>query len=282
MNSKYKPIGIISHDAGGAQLLSHFIINQKKEFLFYCEGNSKKIFQNNIKSIVFSKLKDLFSRCDLIYITTGSEFEKKHIDISLSLKKEVIVFLDHWINYRKRLLYKNKFLKPKKIIVFDNYAYSLSKKVFPKTEIQKKKNYFLAYLKKGIEKNTEKKYLLILSEPIKEFRNDKSLKYDEYSSLENFLNFLKNKNTNYDIIIKLHPLERKNKYNNLIRKYKNINIRIYKEFNLLKLMTESKYIFGFNSSLLFYAKKMKIKTYRLMKQNSKLPLRFKHFMHSKL
>ena len=73
-------------------------------------------------------------------------------------KKEIWVIFDNWTNYKERLSYKGKTLLTSKIIVTDNYACELAKKIYKNQFVEISPNYFLEYLKKNkIKKKKFKK-----------------------------------------------------------------------------------------------------------------------------
>ena len=76
--------------------------------------------------------------------------------LTLKKKKKLIVWLDNWINYKKRFYFKKKKIIPNEIWVNDNYSKKKIIKII-KTKIILKKNYYLQNQKKEIKKYKKKK-----------------------------------------------------------------------------------------------------------------------------
>jgi len=72
---------------------------------------------------------------------------------------------------------------------------------------------------------------------------------------------------NCNIKIKLHPLESSKKYNKLIKKYKQINIKVFKNSKLEHLINWCDKIFGCQTYAMIIASKCNKKVYTLMHPN---------------
>ena len=155
----FKSLAAFASDLGGAYQLFHFC-KEKSNFkkfkkFFFFKGDSESLIKKNEKGKISSDLNyDL-----IICSTSGSDYEKKIIDIAnKKKKKEIWVIFDNWTNYKERLSYKGKTLLTSKIIVTDNYAFELAKKIYKNQFVEISPNYFLEYLKKNkIEKKKFKK-----------------------------------------------------------------------------------------------------------------------------
>ena len=69
--------------------------------------------------------------------------------------KKLIAYLDHWVNYRERFIYKKKIIQPNEIWVSDHFALNAAKKIFKKIPIKLKKNYYYYFLKNKIKKKNK-------------------------------------------------------------------------------------------------------------------------------
>ena len=156
-----KKILIVSNDAGGAEIISHYIKNFKLKCRYFLKGPAIKIFQKKIpylKSIKNIKIKDY----DLVITGTSlnNNLEYNIIKLSKENKIKVISFLDHWVNYISRFKRRNKICLPDEIIVGDKDAKIIALKVFKKTKITFCKNYYLESFREN--KNLRKKSQNIL------------------------------------------------------------------------------------------------------------------------
>jgi len=249
---------VVSHDAGGAEILSCWIKHRKiKEKIIYClKGPAISIFKKNIGS--FENLHEKYiKKIKIKKIITGtswdSDIEKK---IILYGKKNNIFtcsFLDHWNNYLERFTLKNKKIFPNKIIVSDHYAFGIAKKKFKNIPIQLIKNYYKLEVLKKIKLKKKKiiKKILYVAEPIRDHaikqHNDPMYwGYDEFSSITFFFNsmhILSNKSP--IVIFRKHPSEKVGKYKDLLKKYNKKNkIIISKNINLYDDINEADAVVG--------------------------------------
>ena len=253
-------IAVISHDAGGAEILSHWLKRQDYIFSTVLKGPAVKVFKNNniqeSNNNLFEAIKDAN------FVITGtswqSNLEKEAIYIAKKMGIHTISFLDHWVNYEERFIYNNKLILPDEIWVTDKFAFDLAKNIFKKTTIKRKHNYYLNNLKKIIEKKIIKNKTinqnyrgLFIGENISEhallntgnidgfgFTEQDSLKF----LLDNICN-LKIKVSN--LKIRPHPSDIKDKYN-WTRKNK-IVTEISNNNTLVDDILESNIIFGCES-----------------------------------
>ena len=156
-------IGISSNDAGGAELLSEYVVNNKNEYLFFLTGPSIKIFAKKIKNLKISNFNESTHKLSLVISSTGWA-TKNEINIihKCKIKKiKACAFLDHWINYKKRFLRNNKLVLPDEIWVGDNLAFKLAKKLLKiMSKFLKKKIIILLRQKSFLIKKKVKKKLL--------------------------------------------------------------------------------------------------------------------------
>ena len=150
-----KKILVSCVDAGGANIINHWIKKRNDDFLFYLKGPAKKIFKKkNIKKT------ELFSiKFDEIITGTSTyhELEKYIRKIAIDRKIYSTTFLDHYINYHRRFLYKKKLVLPNQIYTFDKYSTYLAKKTFKRLKIKQQINYFEKNILKRIKKKKKKK-----------------------------------------------------------------------------------------------------------------------------
>ncbi len=253
-------IAVISHDAGGAEILSHWLKRQDYIFSTVLQGPAVKVFKNNN---VQESNNDLFEAInDAKFVITGtswqSNLEKEAIYIAKKMGKYTISFLDHWVNYEERFIYKNKLILPDEIWVTDKFAFDLAKNIFKKTTIKRKHNYYLNNLKEIIEKKIIKNKTvnqnfkgLFIGENISEHALLNTGKIDGFGFTEqDSLKFLLDNIYNLKIKvsnlkIRPHPSDIKDKYN-WTRKNK-IVTEISNNNTLVDDILESNIIFGCES-----------------------------------
>tara|TARA_A100001015_G_scaffold97363_1_gene108072 strand:- start:2455 stop:3318 length:864 start_codon:yes stop_codon:yes gene_type:complete len=250
---------VVSHDPGGAQILSSYIKKKKINCHYLLSGPAIEIFRSKLKNIKNHK-KDFKKKFDLLITGTSDKNKSEVKYLRMARVKGIysISFLDSWVNYKRRFKLLNRHYYPNEMIVHDANSLKIAKKVFKKkTKITKINNPYLSSFK---IKNTKKNnYLIYLSsnfDVTKKFNTtDKSL----------FINFLKKideyiKNQNIKtIIIKNHPSEKSNKYDFIKKiKTKGFKLRQAKKYqNLEDLLKDSKHVAGFDTMGLVVGKLLK-------------------------
>ena len=250
---------VVSHDPGGAQILSSYIKKKKINCHYLLSGPAIEIFRSKLKNIKNHK-KDFKKKFDLLITGTSDKNKSEVKYLRMARVKGIysISFLDSWVNYKQRFKLFNKLYYPDEIIVYDKDSLKIAKKVFKKrTKITKINNPYLSSFKiKNTKKNNN---LIYLSSNFDEARKinitDKAL----------FMNFLKKigtyiKNQNIKkIIIKNHPGEKSNKYN-FIKKIKTKDFKLEKANKYQKLedlLRNSKHVAGFETMGLVVGKLLK-------------------------
>ena len=227
MITKLPNICIVSHDAGGAELISSYVKRKIDNiYLYVLSGPAVKIFERKLGFLKVSELELAIKRSELIICGTSweSNIDMKAITLSKKYGKKVISFLDHWVNYQGRFFYKKKKIFPDEIWVMDEYAKTIANQQLKSVTIKKKKNYYFQDLKIELNKTKKilkKKYksILFLSEPItkKDFVISDGNKYFfDYDIKDAFNYFIDNihliSNQVDNILIRVHPSETSNKW----------------------------------------------------------------------
>lgn len=249
-------ITIASKDAGGAEILSSWVKKNPGKYKYYLREPALKIFKSKIKINKTSNIKECLDFSDSIISSTGTtDFEIKAIQRFKKKKKKTTVYLDHWFNYKKRFLIKNKIIKVDEIWVNDNIAFKKAKNLFVNSIIKKKKNYFLIDLLKKVKNSNEKKDSILYLTDKKKFKNKKI----EILLLKNFLEkiyFKKFFMKKFKLIIRVHPNDNKSKYEKITGDHKLIKIS---NNTLASDISKSSYVFGNNSMVLYLARKAGVK-----------------------
>ena len=220
-NSKYKNILVFTNDAGDCAHICSIILKEYNFFnwIVYAGSNSpalKYLKKNRVLCNEFNSpnhvIQILKKECpDFVLYGTGSEV----INLSGILNDKAneyniksIGLIDHWSKYEKR--FPNGTL-PDALLTFDDIACQLARKLFNKTKVFQIKNYYIGNLHKEFinQKKLNKSYVTYISEP-KENLDASSY---EYQLLINILAKFD------DVIVRLHPSEKIDKYNEIISNY---------------------------------------------------------------
>lgn len=264
-----KKILFACHDSGSGNIILNYIENyldKKIKFDLLVSGPSKKICSQHHKKLKFNNFKINFKYPYSTVITGTSYYSSFEHKIRLGFSKnkdvKIIAVLDHWVNIEKRFKRGNEIILPNLIWCLDNKAKFLVKQKYLDIKIKLINNYYIDALLKKIKFNKKIKdnNILYLTEPIK-FKYKKKYINEEYI-LDFFLkNIYRFNFKNYKIIIKLHPKENINKYDEWIKKNKRFNIKIDYENDLSSLLNISKVVVGFHTSALMLALQTNKKVY---------------------
>ena len=285
-----KKVAIFCHDAGGAEVISSWVKENFKryKFFFFLKGPALTIFHKKFKRIkVFSKIQ-ISKKANFFVCGSGwqTNFELRGLIYGKKNNKKVIVFLDHWVNYKQRFIQNNNLFLPTTFWVQDNLAKQEATKIFKNIKVIKKKNYLIknflknySKIKTKISKKNKKEYILYLTEPILE--HIKKWKknfffhynYNEFTSLEFFLNNMYKIDFNIkNVIIRLHPSEKKNKYNLLINKFYNekIKLKISTNTSIEEDIFNSDFVAGCHTSAMVLALSVKKKVISTVPTKNKI------------
>lgn len=243
MSSKVKKnILTVCHDAGEAEVISSYVRKNatKANFICLAAGPAIKIFKKkNLNKMLISDKSDpektlsKFKNIDLILTGTNwsSSLGRDFIKEGKNRGIKTVVYLDHWTNYRERFGYPRPGWRknlPDEIWAGDKYAYFLATKYFKEIPVKAAPNYYFREIKDEYRKiclrKTAGKGILLVSEPVSEKINidgDKNkIKLTEYEIVKKLLDFFANDNIGRPIILRLHPSEKRNKYDRILAGYK--------------------------------------------------------------
>jgi len=247
---------IVSHDAGGAEILSSFALNYKNDISYVLDGPAIQIFNRKLGEIEIQDLEKAISNSDWVLTGTSwaSTIELNAIEISRKYNKKVISYLDHWVNYTERFLRGNKTILPDEIWVGDHYAFKLATNLFVGLKIVEQINPYIIDIRNSliqVERFKVDKQILYVCEPIREhallkFGNERHWGYTEEDALRWFLNNFHKEFSNKTIKIRPHPSESPDKYNWAFEEYGKV-IKFSKGTTLLEDIAESFMVVGCES-----------------------------------
>lgn len=228
MDFKSKKIAVISHDAGGAEIISSFVRKNNLVCFYVLSGPAVKIFEDKLGVLTHKELNVAIDQADLILCGTSwkSKIEIEAIIKARTLKKYSIVFLDHWVNYQERFIFNNMLVLPDEIFVFDEFALKIAQELFHGVKFRLIENPYFLDIKNQLlnltiplaSQNDKFCNILYVCEPIREhalrvYGNEMYWGYNEDDALIFFLkqtNVLSNKPIH--ITIRPHPSEEEEKY----------------------------------------------------------------------
>lgn len=252
-------------DAGSSNLLAYFLKKRKIKFDCYAKGASLKILKKNFPNKrIYKKINKGILKNKVLITTTSLdnsfEFKAKHMCKNKNIK--IISVVDNWINYKMRFIHKKKLVLPDEIWVFDKYALKKSKKLFKKTVIQQKKNYYLDEVSGGIKLYKNKSNILYLCERNRSIKN--IYKYELGNISKVIQIFKKNFLKGFVLNIKLHPNSLNPKsYKKVMNEFPLIKYKILKNTSIEEALSRAKIVVGLRSYALYISVKNSLKTYTL-------------------
>lgn len=254
-----KSIGVVCHDAGGANLIfsliSHELPNTMK---VYAKGPAKEIYDSFFPEIkVKDNLNSALDGVDMLVSGTGwatdLEHDARRLAKSLGIKSVAII--DHWVNYTERFNRNDEVTLPDEIWVADSYAYDMAKECFPGIAIKKIRNHYLENLVVEIGKvpAVNPKEVLYILEPARS--NWGKSRLGEFQALEFFKSKLEALQLPSGTIIKLrpHPSDEEGKYNSWIAEQQNLTFVLEKKISLQESISRAYFVVGCESFALVIA-----------------------------
>ena len=219
-------IAIVSHDAGGAEVLSSWLHQNPQPYCLVLGGPATAIFQLKLGIIETHSLEDAIELCDWVLCGTSwqSNIEKQAIVQAKVAGKKVIAFLDHWVNYVERFQLDGVTVLPDEIWVGDVDAEIIAQNIFPITKVVLTPNPYLRDILTNLQ--AVKEYIhgskqcsvLYVCDPISEhallvYGNERYWGYTEEEALQFFLDNIPALGSPISAIeIRPHPSESKDKY----------------------------------------------------------------------
>lgn len=264
---------IVSNDPAGAELVSSWVVLNKKHTYRYMLGlPAREVFKKKINltdNDIFS-IEKVIKSFDLVLTGTSqnSSLEKEAIIIAKKNQIKVISFLDYWVNFKIRFQYNGFYIYPDEIWVTDKYALKNAKKELPGANIKLKNNpYISELLSKKVEnlRNLDSFNILYVCQPY--FEDGLS----DIEALDYFFSLVKSlKKQNIKVKLRLHPLEESSKYNDIIEKFKkNFEISLSVKTNLSIDLNWSNVVIGMHAQALAVSVEFGIKTFFCIPPNGK-------------
>lgn len=250
---------VVSHDAGAAEVLASYVARNKLDVLLVLEGPAIKVFERRMGKIEIFSLEEALISCKWCLCGTSwaSDLEWRAIRQARDIGKYVVVFLDHWVNYRERFIRQGISHFPNEIWVGDAYAHNIASQIFADIPIKLVENpYFLDVQEqlarlphKELAKTTEVTVLYVC-EPIadhalKEYGNERYFGYTEHDALRYFCENIAVLNEPVKkVIIRPHPSEPLEKYNYAKEQFGHVTIDLGGRQTLLEEINQSQVVVG--------------------------------------
>ena len=265
MTSNSGMLAIVSHDAGGAEILSSFLLHNPQKCYLVLEGPAIPIFERKLGICVLTALDIAVKECS--WVLCGSSWqcnlEKQAIIKARQYDKKVITFLDHWVNYINRFQIDGKQILPDEVWVGDDYAKVIAQQLFPTLKVDLVANFYLQDIVQELKilqqkVKTNEASILYVCEPIREhafieFGDERYWGYTEEEALLFFLNNLAALKTSIaSVVLRPHPSEKSNKYSWVNHSY-SIVIETSNTKPLIEQVCEADIVVGCNTMAMVVA-----------------------------
>lgn len=219
-------IGVVSHDAGGAEVLSSYARQQRLACIYCVEEPARSVFARKLGQVESLPLDELVVRSDWILCGTSvlSDLEWRAFGLARAAGKRSVAALDHWVNYRQRFFRHGNWHFPDEIWVGDELGESLARKECPDIKTTLVPNPYFLDIKQElavIPRSTEQAgglRILYVSEALREdglalYGDELFWGYTEEDALRYFLSNLHAFRQKIEqIVIRPHPQESRDKY----------------------------------------------------------------------
>jgi hypothetical protein len=219
---------IVSHDSGGAEILSSYVAKHGLQPLYCLDGPASSIFQRKLGDIENLDLDQAMDRCTWVLCGTSwqSDLEVRAIVIAAHLGKRSVAFLDHWVNYSERFERGGQRNLPDEVWVGDEIAQGIAAARLADVNIRLVENPYtedvqrqLAEIEKRAgPRTTSGTRVLYVAEPIAEHArlqhgDERYWGYTEHDALRYFLvNLAALGAAVGEVVIRPHPSEKIEKY----------------------------------------------------------------------
>ena len=260
-------LAVVSHDAGGAEVVSSYIRQSRIPCIFSLAGPAKKIFNRKLGEVANTELNAAIDKSDWVLCGTSwrSDLEWQAIQLANRKKKKVVAFLDHWSNYKERFTRFHELHLPDEIWVGDLEAEAIVRRVLPGMCVRLVENPYLLDVEKNLEVFLSKprakfsgQVVLYVCEPIREHAlmqcgDETHWGYTEEDAMRYFLENINALGTGIsEIKIRHHPSEEIGKYETIRAEF-DLPFRMGGELSLEEEICLSDVVVGCESMALVVA-----------------------------
>lgn len=228
------PVAVVAHDAGGAEVLSSYVRQQRLTCRFALQGPARAVFERKLGAYQnFTVAAAVEGSTGLLCGTSWqSDLELQAIDLARTRGKPSAAWLDHWVQFRERFTRRGTVVLPDEVWVSDPTAFELARKLLPELPVRLMENPYFADLKTELASAPRvypvlpgRQTILYVCEPVREaalrqFGDALHWGYTEEQALDYFLRNVDSLGAPVGrIVIRPHPSEAAGKYHGIAAKY---------------------------------------------------------------
>lgn len=227
-------VAIVSHDAGGAEILSSYVRRKRPDCVYVLDGPARKVFERKLGAVQILSLHEAVRLADWLLCGTSwqSDLELDAFQLARAEGKRTVAFLDHWVNYRERFERGGILRLPDEIWVGDPIAFRLAQEKLPGIPVSQIDNPYVADIRQSLLEEapvfpppSDRLSVLYVCEPVREhallrFGNERHWGYTEEEALRYFLTHIGVFGRPVArIVIRPHPSEVAKKYESVVREF---------------------------------------------------------------
>ena len=261
-SKKLTRICVVSHDAGGAEIVSSYVKRNGFDCICFLAGPAVEIFRRKLGQITTGSLDECLEQSDWLLCSLGwSVHEWQALTLAKKQGIRVIVFLDHWTGYKARFERDGEISLPDEIWVGDEAAEMIAQKTFSNIPIKLIPNPYHADIKDEIDllphntnsNKTGLKILYVCEPTAPDSDESKRSGYTDHDALRYFFECIIARDEQIDTIcLRPHPSESRNKYAwvSKVDGIDGIKVTIDGERSLLEEVVDNDWIVGRSSMAL--------------------------------
>lgn len=220
-------IGVVAHDAGGAEIISSHIRRQGLSCSFCLEGAASGVIARKLGQVPSLPLEALIDQCEWLLCGTSflSDLEWRAIGLARAAGKRCVVVLDHWVNYRQRFTRHGEWHWPDEVWVGDETAARIARETLPELKQTLVPNAYFMDIQDEIKAIPASSHpsgaglnILYVCEPLRDdgialYGDERYWGYTEEEALSYFLSHVGCLGGNIaNIVVRPHPQETLGKY----------------------------------------------------------------------
>jgi hypothetical protein len=190
---------LVSHDAGGAELLSSWLRRQEgADVACVLEGPARAIFARKLGKVRETRLAEGIAGASSLLCGSSwqSTLERDALAMARAQRVPSASFIDHWINYRERFELGGQLQLPDELWVGDEHARERAAAAFPGLPLRLVDNPYFQDIRREAagwppRPRGEGLSVLYVTEPVSDFGHmpgvPASVGYDERGALTHFL-----------------------------------------------------------------------------------------------
>lgn len=228
MSEPRKPVCVVSHDAGGAEIVASYVAQSGLDCRFVLDGPAVRVFQRRLGDVRIEALASALPACEWCLLGTGwqSDLEWNALGEARRLGRRTVSFLDHWVNYAERFERGGERRLPDELWVGDEDARALALRTFPGTDVRLVPNPYFADVAREIARldglrrdpSPAGARVLFVCENLSgfgrlRFGDERHWGYTEFDALEYFFNRIADLDAPVERVrIRPHPSDPAGKY----------------------------------------------------------------------